>query len=199
VNFRDMTRTTVAIYIIGGRLVKNGKGEETPIWNHDEVVRNNIFLHNKHSQINFGINGINANRLVPQRLLGSQVLIAPGKKRALDAETKLAEDFVDKQYGQLQPKGLFLEKLNFSFDGNIYWSGTAVPLMMWKGLLEYVDLQPLSAAEGFEKNGAILDPQFANWREYDLRVPEGSPLITKGCYPRGDVPGVRLGVMKKGD
>ena len=142
VTFRDMLRSTPEVSIVNGRSVK---GKNAPIWNHDEVVRHNVFLNNKRAQINFGIKGINANRQVPQRLLGSPVLVEQGKKRALDAETKLAEDYVDKKYGLLQPKGLYLEKLNFVINGNVYWGGDNVPLMQWGNLLIYRNLTDLRA------------------------------------------------------
>jgi hypothetical protein len=194
VNFRDMPRSTKAVSIVDGRSIK---GKPAPIWNHDEVVRHNVFLNNTRAQVNFGINGINANRQVPQRLLGSQVLVAPGKKRALDAETKLAEDYMDKKFGLQQPKGLYLEKLNFTINGNVYWSNKGVPLVAWKGLLSHQNLNELRAGEGFEKDGIVLDPQFADWKNLDLRVSANSPLLKMGCYPRGEVPRVKLGVIQR--
>ena len=194
VTFRDMLRSTPEVSIVNGRSVK---GKNAPIWNHDEVVRHNVFLNNKRAQINFGIKGINANRQVPQRLLGSPVLVEQGKKRALDAETKLAEDYVDKKYGLLQPKGLYLEKLNFVINGNVYWGGDNVPLMQWGNLLIYRNLTDLRTTEGFEKDGVVLNPQFADWKNLDLRIPAESPLLKMDCYPRGQVPRVKLGVIGK--
>jgi len=191
INFRDMPRSTMPVT---DRSNRKTRGKPEPIWNHDEVVRNNILMNNKKAQINFGINGINMNRQVPQRLLGSKAL---GKKGAQDEETKLAADYVDKKYGIQQPKGLYLEKLNFMFNGNVYWGGETAPLMMWGGLLSYQNLKDLRAGEGFEKDGMILNPQFADWKNLDLRVPADSPLIKTDCYPRGEAPGVKLGVIKK--
>lgn len=190
VNFRDMRRSTRQVSIVDGRSVK---GQTAAIWNHDEVVRNNIFVNNTRAQVNFGINGINANRQIPERL---QQRNAPGKKAATDQATRDAEAYQDKS-GVPQPVGLSLEKLNFALNGNVYWGSETVPLMAWRGLLNYQNLQDLRAGEGFEKDGVVLDPQFADWKNLDLRVPADSPLVKMGCYPRGEVPGIKLGVMKK--
>jgi hypothetical protein len=188
VHFRDMPRSTSKVSIIDGRSVK---GEKTAIWNHDEIVRNNVFVNNTRAQVNFGINGINANRQIPERLQQQNV---PGKKAPLDQATRDAAAYQDKS-GVPQPAGLSLEKLNFVINGNVYWGGDTVPLMMWGGLLSYQNLKDLRATEGFEKEGVILDPQFADLEKLDLRVPADSPLFKMGCYPRGEVPGVKLGVI----
>ena len=90
---------------------------------------------------------------------------------------------------------LCLELLNFVINGNVYWGGDNVPLMRWGNLLTYQNLADLRAGEGFEKDGAVLDPQFADWKDLDLRVPADSPLLKMGCYPKGEVPGVRLGTI----
>ena len=195
VYFRDMLRSTPEVSIVNGRSVK---GKNAPIWNHDEVVRQNIFLNNARAQINFGVQGINEKRQVPQRLLGSQKLTEQGKKFARDEMTKLGEDYVDKHGVTLsmQPKGLYLEKLNFVINGNVYWSGGKGPLMQWDFLLIYENLEDVRAGEGFEKDGVVLDPQFADWKNLDLRVPSDSPLLKSGCYPQGEVPGVKLGISK---
>ena len=95
------------------------------------------------------------------------------------------------------PKGLYLEKLNFTINGNVCWGAETVPLMTWKGLLSYQNLKELRAGEGFEKDGVMLDPQFADAKNIDLRVPADSPVIKMGCYPKGEVPRVKLGVIQK--
>jgi hypothetical protein len=49
----------------------------------------------------------------------------------------------------------------------------------------------------FEENGSFADPEFADWKKFDLRVPEDSPLLKLGCYPRSEIPGVKLGIINK--
>ena len=142
---------------------------------------------------NFGINGINANRQIPERLQARNV---DGEKTPLDQATRDAAAYQDKS-GVPQPAGLSLEKLNLSINGNVYWGGEAVPLMRWGSLLSYHTLKDLRAGEGFEKDGAALDPQFADWKNLDLRVPPDSPPLKMGCYPKGEVPGVKLGVIRE--
>ncbi len=190
VNFRDMPRSTAKVSIVEGRSVK---GEKVPIWNHDEVVRHNVFLNNTRAQVNFGINGINANRQVPQRLLGSKALV---KSAALTDETRLAQEYMDKRAASQQGP-LHLELLNFVINGNVYWGGEGVPLMRWGDLLRHQSLNDIREGEGFEKDGVMLNPQFADWKNLDLRVPTESPLLKRGCYPRGEVPRVKLGVIGK--
>jgi hypothetical protein len=190
VHFRDMLRSTAKVSIVDGRSVK---GEKTAIWNHDEVVRQNVFFNNTRAQVNFGIKGINANRQIPERLQARNV---DGKRTPPDQATRDAAAYQDRS-GVPQPAGLSLEKLSFSINGNVYWGGEAVPLMRWGSVLSYGTLKDLRAGEGFEKDGAVLDPQFADWRKLDLRVPADSPLIKMGCYPRGEVPGVKLGVIRE--
>ena len=80
---------------------------------------------------------------------------------------------------------------------NVYWGGDNVPLMQWGNLLTYQNLKDLRAGEGFEKDGVMLDPQFADWKNLDLRVAADSPLLKMGCYPKGEVPRVKLGVIGK--
>lgn len=190
VNFRDMPRSTAKVSIIDGRSIK---GEKVAIWNHDEVVRNNVFLNNTRAQVNFGINGINANRQVPQRLLGNKALV---KSAALTDETRLAQEYMDKRVAAGQGP-LHLEQLNFVINGNVYWAGEGVPLMRWGDLLRHQSLKDIREGEGFEKDGVMLDPQFADWKNRDLRVPADSQLLKRGCYPSGEVPGVKLGVITR--
>lgn len=38
----------------------------------------------------------------------------------------------------------------------------------------------------------MIDPQFADLKKLDLRVPKDSPLIKLGCYPQGRISGVKL-------
>lgn len=192
VNFRDMPRSTAKVSIVEGRSVK---GEKAAIWNHDEVVRQNVFFNNTRAQVSFGINGINANRQVPKRLLGSKALV---KSAALTDETRLAQEYMDKRAASQQGP-MHLELLNFVINGNVYWGGDGVPLMRWGDLLRHQSLKDIREGEGFEKDGAVLDPQFADWKSRDLRVPADSPLLKMGCYPKGEVPGVKLGVLKEGN
>jgi hypothetical protein len=83
------------------------------------------------------------------------------------------------------------------WDESLVKGGDKVPLMRWGNLLAYQNLADLRATEGFEKDGAVFDPQFADWKNLDLRVPADSPLIKMGCYPKGEVPAVKLGVINK--
>ena len=58
----------------------------------------------------------------------------------------------------------------------------------------YDTLSVVSEALGLEQDSRAAEVRFADWAELDLRVPADSPLLARNCYPRGEVPGVRLGV-----
>ena len=61
-------------------------------------------------------------------------------------------------------------------------------------MTKYKSLEEVRKDLKFEENGKIMNPQFADWKKLDLRVPKDSPLIKMGCYPQGRIPGVKLGI-----
>ena len=95
-----------------------------------------------------------------------------------------------------QPIGLSLEKLNIKVDSNIYQGGTAPDLYQWSEL-KFQSLDQINRELKFEADGKIIDPQFADWKNLDLRVPEDSPLLKMRSYPQGKIPGVKLGIIGK--
>jgi hypothetical protein len=64
----------------------------------------------------------------------------------------------------------------------------------WKRHKKYATLADARAELKFEKEGRAIELQFQDFSARDFRVSADSLLIKAGCYPRGDVPGVKLGV-----
>jgi hypothetical protein len=181
--FRDMYRITsppVAAAQTGGN--------EEPIWNHNQVYKNNVLAFNKNSQIR-GSFANNLERMVPKALQNKQ----PNNKHE-DSVVLAAKDYESRRRAVGQPVGLSLEKLNIKVDNNIYWGDSIPTLYQWTEK-RYKKLEDVNNDLKFEANGKTIDPQFADWEKLDLRVPKGSALIGRRCYPEGRIPGVKLGSL----
>lgn len=98
-----------------------------------------------------------------------------------------------------RPAGLTLADLRLDLHDNLYAAKPGQLLWQWgcpwathKKLASLGDVQKQL---GLETASRLVRPQFADWITLDLRIPADSPLAASGCYPRGEVPGVRLGIM----
>ena len=180
--FRDMLRTTSSA--VDATL---SRGKEEAIWNHNEVINYNVMAFNKNCQVK----GAFLNKI--ERLMPTALQKRRADNQRVDSVILDAQDYqaVDEQG---QPLGLSLEKLNIKVDNNIYWGGTNRVLYQW-GDLKFESLEQIRNNLNFEENGKIIDPRFADWKNLDLRVPKDSPLLRAGCYPKGEIPGVKLGVQ----
>ena len=56
------------------------------------------------------------------------------------------------------------------------------------------NLDDVRAELKFEREGQAAEFRVEDYQARDFRVPVDSPALKMGCYPRGEVPGVRLGV-----
>ena len=157
------------------------------IWPHDNIVRNNIIAFNTNSQVRGSL--LNRERLLPAAI--QQALI---EKRIVIRTANTAARENPAQEGQ--PVGLSLEKLNITVNNNIYWGDSEQDVCQW-GDLRFKSIGEVNKDLQFESNGRLVDPMFGDWKNLDLRIPAEDPLITMGFYPRGEVPGVKLGVIKK--
>jgi hypothetical protein len=168
-NFRGMDRVTKAVESkTEDSITYSMQGK--PIWNHEEIARKNIFCDNKTAHIRIGVDRVNQNRQLPKRFQKST---------------------------NNQPIGLSFEDLHFVIDDNAYFSRANIPLMVWDGYIRYTSLEEIRANVGLEKNGIIVDPVFCDPEALDFRVSKKSEVVTRGCYPEGTVPGVKLGVFPK--
>jgi len=161
-SFREQNRSTPRI--------GNRKGE--PVWNHDQIIRNNVIAYNRDAQV-WGWFDINDNRHWPAR------------------------------DGKAEPDGLTLEKLSFTFRDNLYSTGAGQELfnwgVTWKEHKRYNKLDDVRDALNLEQGSELVEFVFKDFSELDFRVPSDSPALKMGCYPKGSVPGVRLGIWDDGD
>jgi len=139
-----------------------------PVWNHDTTVRNNVIAYNRDAQT-WGWFDMSDDRHWP----------------AEGADTK---------------NKLSLEKLSLTFKDNLYYADSGQGLfnwgVAWKKHRRYVTLEQVCGELGFEQGSTAAAVRLRDYWALDMRVPAGSQAIRMDCYPRGDVPGVRLGTWE---
>ena len=101
-----------------------------------------------------------------------------------------------------QPVGLSLEKLHITFADNLYDTPDGQALFNWGTAWRRHTYYPTLAAAhqelGLETGSRQAPFAFGDYLTRDFRVPAKSPALKMGCYPRGDVPDVQLGLLPKG-
>jgi hypothetical protein len=175
-NFREQYRTTPRI----------DDEKEQRVWNHDERIRQNVLAKNRDAQV-WGWFDVDDGRHWPTALqdAAEKVKGESGKARASD---------------KLDPiTGLTLEKLAISFENNLYDAQSGQGLfhwgVEWKRHKRYAKLDDVRADLKLESGGQAAPFDVENYRSRDFRVPADSPALPMGCYPKGDVPGVKLGTV----
>jgi hypothetical protein len=169
-NFREQDRTTPRIDRAAG--AKTRRSAEEPIWNHDEVIRNNIFAFNRDAQV-WGWFDVNDGRPWPRSAAQSQPTGQAGAPADLAA---LHLQFVDNVYAVAPGQGLF------------NWG---VP---WRRHAKYASLDNVRHELGIETGGQIAPLPFRDTAARDFRLPSQVPAIVRSCYPQGEVPSVVLGI-----
>ena len=139
---------------------------EEPVWNHDSTIRNNTIAYNRDAQT-WGWFDVSDNRQWPAKV-------------GNDADA------------------LCLEKLALTFKDNLYYADTGQELfnwgVTWKKCQRYSTLERVRAELNLEQGSALAPVIWCDFWALDLRVPAGSEAMKMGCYPRGAIPGVRLGI-----
>jgi len=162
-------------------------------WNRDQKVRNNVLAFNRDAQT-WGWFDVPDGRHWPLALQDAR------EKEAGRPGADLAGAYAAKDAAGA-PAGLSLEKLRLDLGDNLYWNAPGQGLfhwgVPWKRHKSYATLEEVQAGLGLEKGSLRADPGFASIVARDFRVPSGSPALAKGCYPRGEVPGVLLGTLRK--
>lgn len=178
-NFREQNRTTPLI----------DDEKERPIWNHDEQITHNVLALNRDAQV-WGWFDVDDVRHWPAALQAATKteLAKPARDLAAGYQAKGKSG---------QPVGLSLEKLAISIDSNIYgarpWQGLFHWGVDWKRHKKYATLPELRTELKYEKEGQNVPMQFERFAARDLRLSSDSPAFAAGCYPKGEVPGVKLG------
>jgi len=147
--------------------IDNRKSE--PVWNHDHIIRNNVIALNRDAQT-WGWFDIPDNRHWP----------AKG--------------------GDSNADGLSLEKLTLTLRDNLYFTGPGDGLFnwgaTWKENKRYQRLEQVQKELGLEQGSKSAEFTVNDFSSLDFRVPANSPAIEMQCYPQGNVPGVKLGILE---
>ena len=168
-DFREQLRTTPRI----GQ--PPGKADEK-VWNHDEVLRANVFADNRDAQL-WGWFDVPDERLWPKAM---QTGGSPGKDASLSLEgLRLVTE--DNLYTTRDGEGLF------------HW-GTE-----WRHHEYFTSLDAVREKLSLEKGSVAAPFLFADYPTHDFRVPADSAALKLGAYPRGSVPDCRLGTMPPAD
>jgi hypothetical protein len=180
-NFREQNRKTPRI----------DDRTESWIWNRDQIIRNNTMAYNRDAQV-WGWFDIDDGRHWPAAMQTADDTTRqkPGPDRAADYH---AADALG------APEGLSLEALRFRFENNLYaahpWQGLFRWGVPWKRHKKYTKLDEVRSELKFEAGGRTSAFEFGDSLTRDFRVPADSPALKMNCYPKGEVPGVKLGAL----
>jgi hypothetical protein len=177
-NFREQLRRTPTI----------DDRREHPVWNHDQLIRQNIIVLNRDAQV-WGWFDVNDGRHWPGANTGTHSAAAkPGDRPG--ASTATPDDG--------QPQGLTLEKLRLQFEKNLYFAAPGRGWFRWGPTWarhkSYAGLSEFQSDLKVDTHSQVLDPGFADVRRWDFRLPAELMARLKENYPREPVPGVILGV-----
>ena len=159
------------------------------VWNRDQVIRSNLIAYNQDAQV-WGWFAAEDERHWPRALQ------QPGAANPQRPQNETAADYqAERKDGA--PTALTLEKLNLTFEGNLYAVLPGQGLFgwgpKWARHKEYATLDAVRADLNLESGRVVESLPFANVHARDFRLPPDSPALKAGCYPRGEVPGARLG------
>ena len=178
-NFREQTRKTPRI----------DDKKDVWVWNHDQVVRNNVLAYNRDAQV-WGWFDIGDGRHWPAAMQDGK------EKEQGKAAQDLAAEYKAKD-GEGAPAGLTLEKLRLTFENNFYaaqpYQGLFNWGVAWKRNKRYASLDDVRQELKLESGGQAGEFRFVDYLTRDFRVPPDSPALKLSCYPKGEVPGVVLG------
>jgi hypothetical protein len=178
-NFREQLRTTPRI-----------DGPSESVWNHDQTIRRNVMAYNRDAQV-WGWFDVADERHWPASVAASRpqalAMESPHRKNHRQAALDTAT----------HPTGLSLEALKLTFADNLYWPGPGRRLfnwgVTWKRHRKYDTLDAVRRELGLAQTDETREFHVEDYSALDLRVPPDSPAVRTGCYPTGNVPGVRLG------
>ena len=180
-NFREQGRKTPLI----------DDEKERWVWNHHERIRNNVLAHNRDAQV-WGWFDVDDGRHWPSSLqdVASRDKGTAGRDLAAGFQARDALG---------APAGLTLETLAITFANNLYdarpWQGLFNWGVDWKKHKKYAKLDDVRAELKLESGSEAAEFRVENYQSFDFRVPANSPALKMGCYPKGNVPGVKLGIL----
>ena len=160
-----------------------GSRTSEEIWNKGHIVRNNVLAYNQDAQV-WGWFDIDDERHWPESM----------------QKQHRAEQADDDADNTERTKKFSLEDLRLTFEDNLYCPGPGRELFIWgarwKRSQHFDSLDDIQKILGLEKNSFVGKFNAANISGLDLRVKPNSAALTRGCYPKGEVPRVILGILK---
>jgi len=175
-NFREQARSTPRIGV---------KGDQA-VWNHDQVIRNNVIAFNRDAQI-WGWFDMKDNRHWPSP--EGRAPRVPNKEQSNSQQVRDSTG--------VPPKSLTLEALRLQFEDNVYWAAPGQGLFQWGtswGRHEaYTNLLDFQTQLKIDVGSRVVDPGFTDLISRDYRVPPATLGELEKTYPRGPIPGAVLG------
>ncbi len=120
-----------------------------------------------------------------------------------DAQTWGWFDVSDGRHWPVRAKSadaLYLEKLALTFRDNLYHTDAGQGLfnwgVPWKKCQRYSTLEQVQTELNLEQGSVSAPLTLCDFWALDLRVPADSQILKMDCYPRGEIPGVRLGTWE---
>ncbi|MCH5377303.1 MAG: hypothetical protein JJ992_25350, partial [Planctomycetes bacterium] len=151
---------------------------------HDQIIRQNVLAYNRDAQV-WGWFDV-----ADQRQWPTSMQTAPDTRPPAGEKSEQAP---------AQPMDLSLEDLRLAFEGNLYWPGPGQDLfnwgVTWKKHKRYANLDELRQDLSIDQRGEVAEFHVMDFAGLDFRVPGDSPAVRKDCYPHGEVPNVRLGIL----
>lgn len=179
-NFREQERTTPRL---------DGRREE-PVWNHDQIIRHNVLAYNRDAQT-WGWFDV-----LDERHWPSDLQQKPADAPQPVAKTKRGDVAFDENGW---PVNLTLGQLKIAFTNNLYATSVGQGLFhwgcSWRYHKSYASLDDVRRELNLEQGSRSEPFLFADYLTRDFRVAADSPALAMQCYPRGEVPGVRLGIL----
>jgi len=171
-NFREQRRTTPRI-----------AGGSEPVWNHSQIVRNNVLAWNRDAQL-WGWFDVDDQRHWPRSM---------HEKRGRASADQKKNDGTS-------PALLGLADLKLTLESNLYWPGPGQGLfhwgVPWKRHRKYGSLNDVRNELSLARGSKVGEFHVENYASLDFRVTADNPAVKMGCYPRGSVPGVHLGTTR---
>jgi len=181
-NFREQIRSTPTIESRSSR----------PVWNHNELIRNNIIALNRDAQV-WGWFDVKDNRHWP-----ASNTAAPITGAALNAMPEINANMDASLSSKGQPQGLSLEKLQLRFEKNAYFAAPGQGWfnwgVTWSRNRKYADLTEFQSDLHIDHQSQALSPGFIDMAQRDFRLPSETIQSLQDNYPKGPIPGVRLGM-----
>lgn len=179
--FREQDRTTPRI--------DGSQGPEVAIWNHDEVVRDNLIVNNRSGQVQ-GWFDIATERHWPKAM-------QTGNRNSTKAKEDVAAGYQARTDGV--PVGLSLEDLKISFQDNVYEVATNQPFFIWgvdwKPKKAFKNIPSLTESLGFEGQDSRMLASFpVDTVKRDFRLPKALFEVVKKAYPQGRIPDCSMGM-----